>query len=104
MFRITKEQNCYWPIAGRGRQLARGMTRSTIFFLICCFTSLLACSGHPDPEAALDHARQTLHHGDKTAGGEEVERGYKEFHNVSGEWAWKFTVLKASVLYGRGMD
>jgi CHAT domain-containing protein len=63
-----------------------------------------ACSRHRDPQAALDHARQTLRHGDKSAGAEEAERGYREFHNVGADWAWKFTLLRASVLYGRGMN
>jgi len=36
--------------------------------------------------------------------GDEAERGYKEFHSLSREWAWQFTILKAKVLYSRGMS
>ncbi|MFY9743932.1 MAG: CHAT domain-containing protein [Candidatus Sulfotelmatobacter sp.] len=63
---------------------------------------LVACSHH-DPQAAYDHALQTFRHGDMTAAGSEAEKDYKEFRGVSSEWAWKFTILRARVLYARGM-
>ena len=34
----------------------------------------------------------------------EAEKGYREFHTASAEWAWKFAILRARVLHGRGMD
>jgi tetratricopeptide (TPR) repeat protein len=39
-----------------------------------------------------------------TAAAEEAEKGYKDFHNSSPEWAWKFAILRASVLRWRGMN
>ncbi len=33
----------------------------------------------------------------------EAERGYKEFHGISPEWAWKFTIIRANALYRQGM-
>jgi hypothetical protein len=77
-------------------------TRTTL--LLLALVCMLACSRHRDPQAVLDHVRQTLRHGDNTTGAAEAEKGYKEFHSVSAEWAWKFTVVRASLLYGRGMD
>jgi CHAT domain-containing protein len=35
---------------------------------------------------------------------EEAGRGYKDFHNISAEWAWKFKILRAQALYGRDMN
>lgn len=37
-----------------------------------------------------------------TAAGAEAEKGYAEFHGVSAELAWKFTILRARVLYRQG--
>jgi CHAT domain-containing protein/Tfp pilus assembly protein PilF len=66
--------------------------------------TLPGCSRRRDPQAALDHAMQTLHKGDMIAASSEAERGYKDFHGISPEWAWKFTILKARVMHLRGMD
>src|ERR1700745_3699612 len=70
-----------------------------IFVLMC----LAACS-HRDPQAAFDHARETLRKGDTGAAALESEKGYKEFHTASSEWAWKFTILRAWMLHARGMN
>jgi len=34
----------------------------------------------------------------------EAEEGYKEFHGISAEWAWKFRLLEANIFYWRGMS
>ena len=57
-----------------------------------------------DPQAAYDRARHAYQRGDMPAAGEAAENGYKEFHNLSADWAWKFVILKARVLYWRGMN
>ena len=38
-----------------------------------------------------------------TVAGKDAEEGYKKFHNVSAEWAWKFAILKARILCERGL-
>jgi len=38
------------------------------------------------------------------AAAQEAEEGYKNFRNLSAEWAWKFTILRATVLRWRGMN
>jgi CHAT domain-containing protein len=70
--------------------------------LVLIFACLSACT-RGDPRAAFEHAEQTVSQGDLVAGWKEAERGYERFHNVSPEWASKFTVLKARALYQRGM-
>jgi CHAT domain-containing protein/Flp pilus assembly protein TadD len=70
------------------------------FMLLAC----VSCSRRGNPQAALDHAIQTFHHGDLAAATAEVEAGYKEFHTVSNGWAWKFRILQADVLTWRGMS
>ena len=65
---------------------------------------LLSCSRQRDPQAAFDHAKETLRKGDAVAAASEAEKGYRDFHTSGPEWAWKFTILKARVLHVRGMD
>src|ERR1019366_2609770 len=62
------------------------------------------CSRQRDPQATFDHAREASRRGDMVAATNEAERGYGTFHSLSAEWAWKFTILRASALHGRGMD
>jgi CHAT domain-containing protein len=47
---------------------------------------------------------RALRHGDYAAAGDEAERGYREFHGKSADWAWKFTILKARAKNWRGMN
>lgn len=61
------------------------------------------CARRRDPQAAYDHARQTLSQGSFETGALEAQEGYKEFHSLSAEWAWKFTILRARAQYQRGM-
>jgi CHAT domain-containing protein len=71
--------------------------------LLLTLAAVSTCS-HRDPQAAYDHAKQTFRGGDMTAAADEAERDYTEFHGVSTEWAWKFTILRARVLHRRGMN
>ena len=66
--------------------------------------ALSACSVHRDPQAVFDHAIRTFVRGDLAHAQEEAERGYKEFHSKSPDWAWKFLILEANVLCWRGMS
>ncbi|HXM62275.1 MAG TPA: CHAT domain-containing protein [Terriglobales bacterium] len=65
--------------------------------------SLPGCSRR-DPQAAFDHARQTLREGDAVAAALEAEKGYEDFSASGPEWAWRFTILKAWALHSRGLD
>ena len=71
--------------------------------LILGIVLLPGCARRRNPQVVYDHARQTLSHEDFDTGALEAEAGYKEFHNLSAEWAWKFTILKARAQYQRGM-
>src|ERR1700722_11006645 len=44
-----------------------------------------------------------LQRGARTSAAREAEKGYEEFHAGSGEGAWKFTILRASVRRCRRM-
>src|ERR1035438_5512528 len=72
--------------------------------LVLGIVLLPGCSRQRDPQAAFDHAREASRRGDMVAATNEAERGYGTFHSLSAEWAWKFTILRASALHGRGMD
>jgi CHAT domain-containing protein len=65
---------------------------------------LLACASRTDPQAAFDHATQTLRHGDVSTAEEEAEKAYERFHGLSAEWAWRFRLLQADALAWRGMN
>jgi CHAT domain-containing protein len=84
----------------RGRTLI-GMPKLALLFLATACVS--TCSRHRDPQVAYEHAAQAFQRGDMTAAGAEAEKDHKEFHNLSAEWAWKFTILRARVLYRRGI-
>jgi CHAT domain-containing protein/Flp pilus assembly protein TadD len=72
--------------------------------LILSLALQLDCSRRRDPQAALDHAVQTLRQGDAATAASEAEKGYKDFHAAGPEWAWKFTILRARILYQRSMN
>ena len=87
--------------AGGGSCFERRVTRAVLLaFALAC---LFACKRR-DPQAAYDHAKQTLRKGDTVAAALEAEKDYKDFHAVGSEWAWKFTILKARALHLRGMN
>lgn len=70
--------------------------------LVIC--SLWACSSRRDPQVVFSHAQQTLERGDIAGAAGEAEDGYREFHAISPEWAWRFTILRARVLHWQGKD
>ena len=73
---------------------------------ISAFISWPACLSRRDPQRALEHATQTFHRGDLKGAQEEAEAGYRDFRSVGSQWAWRFRVLDAYVVYwqGRGED
>jgi len=71
--------------------------------LILGVACLAGCVSHQDPQVAFDHAQQTFQHGDLALAQKEVEKGYSDFRAASPEWAWKFRILEADVLYWRGL-
>jgi len=72
--------------------------------LILCLSWLSACSRSPDPRTALDHAQLLLQQGNITSAGKEAEEGYRDFHGLSIEWSWNFTLLRARVLHWQGRN
>ncbi len=73
----------------------------SLILLLVCFSD---CNHRKDPQAAYNHAIETSQHGDLAAATKETESGYKEFHEISADWAWKFRILEANVLTWRGMS
>ena len=71
--------------------------------MLLAFACLSACARR-NPQAALEHARQTFRRGELTTAVEEAEKGYKDFHGVSTDWAWKFRILEADALMWTGMS
>jgi CHAT domain-containing protein len=77
-------------------------TSAAIFVVaLVCFSG---CTRHRDPQALFDHAKQTFRKGDIAAAESEAEAGYKEFHNLSADWAWKFRLLQARALVWQGRN
>src|SRR5260370_16209758 len=72
--------------------------------LVLGIVLLQGCSRQRDPQAAFDPAREVLRLGDLATATKEAERGYGTFHSLNAEWEWKFTILRATGLHGRGMD
>ena len=78
--------------------------RAAPLALILLFVLFVSACSHHNPQAAFDHARETLRKGDTAAAALEAEKGYKDFHTASPEWAWKFTILRVWVLHLQGMN
>ena len=72
--------------------------------LVIVLAFLAACTVRRDPQAAFDRAKQAFRHGDLLRAQNEVEDDYKDFHSTSPDWAWKFRILQADILYWRGMS
>ncbi len=100
MPRALEDRDCRFRVqlgeCGKTRLLAA----VSIGLLLVCSS---ACT-RLDPEITYQHARRAYRQGDLTAAENEAEKGYKQFHNVSVEWAWKFAILRARALSGRGMN
>lgn len=64
----------------------------------------MTCGSRRDPQGTLDHATKTFRQGDVAEAEEEAKRGYDQFHGLSAEWAWKFTLLRADALAWRGLN
>jgi len=94
-----QEQNC-----DQQEQWERARFRALGIMLLILGVALLSgCSRRRDPQAAYDHAREILRKGDMSAAASEAEKSYNEFHDISPEWAWKFTIVRATALYRQGM-
>lgn len=80
------------------------VTAALFLLLVASLTTvcLVSCSKRRDPQSALEHVKQTYRHGDMASAETEAQEGYKEFHTLSPDWAWKFTLLKGSILNWRG--
>jgi CHAT domain-containing protein/Tfp pilus assembly protein PilF len=89
----------------RNDRLRRRAPRRTAFgAMTLTFLCLSACASRRNPQVALDHATQIFHRGEVSKAADEAELGYKEFRGVSLEWAWRFTILRATVLNWEGMS
>ena len=70
--------------------------------LVLGIVLLPCCSRRRDPQASYDRARAILRKGDAVAATSEAEKGYREFHTISPEWAWKFAIVIGIAQYQEG--
>ncbi len=94
------------PMRGSSRHFVRiaGSALATFLATILPAALLSGCRQPRDPQAIYDHARETLRKGDPEAAASEAEKGYNDFHALSPDWSWKFTILRARVLYAQGKN
>ncbi len=76
--------------------------------LVFLTTTCVSCShrARPQPltpEEAFKHLWTTYQGGDLVLAQAEADKDYVQFHSVSPEWAWKFKLLAARILYRRGL-
>ncbi len=83
------------------RTLAKA--RSLIPSLVLTVGLMSSCSHPSRPDDVFDHAWQTFQNGDLINAEIEAKKGYEQFHSLSGDWAWKFTILTGRILYQRGI-
>src|SRR5271156_118006 len=85
------------------RKAFSGARALRALLLAVAVASLPGCSRR-GPQAAFDHARQTLRNGDAAAAALQAEKGYNDFRAAGPEWAWRFTILRAWALHSRGLN
>jgi CHAT domain-containing protein len=68
--------------------------------LVICLSS---CFRARNPQIALDRATETFHRGEVSKAAAEAEQAYRDFRSAGPEWAWRFTVLRATILNWSGM-
>src|SRR5436305_2802783 len=88
--------NCASP---RNRKRAATIA---LMAIVSCF--LFSCTKKKDPQTSFTRAEHALQSGDIVSADRDAEAGYQEFHNLSSEWAWKFTILRARVRRWRGLN
>jgi CHAT domain-containing protein len=92
----------------KARSQVRSRPRSFVIILFAVIGTITACSHHPEPhdptpDEAFDHLWEAFQGGDLPAAQAEAERDYERFHLVSAEWAWRYRILTARILFQRGM-
>src|SRR2546425_2351508 len=101
MVLAQKDRSHGRPGKGHGQIRGKVIRRISLPLALACVS---ACVNERDPQVALDHAQQTFQHGYLARAQEEARKGYEDFHAAGPEWAWKFRILEANVLYWRGMN
>jgi CHAT domain-containing protein len=69
-------------------------------FLVC----ISSCRRTRNPQVALNQATETFHRGEVSKAAAQAEKAYREFRGASPEWAWQFTILRATILNWSGMS
>ncbi len=65
---------------------------------------LSACISHPDPQVTFDSAQRAFQKGNIAVAAKDAAKGYEDFHSLSAEWAWRFTILRAKILHWQGLN
>jgi len=89
---------------GFRRRVCAAVRKSLLKAPTLALALLLACSPPRDPGVALEHARRALEQGNIDAASKEARNGYERFHDVSDEWNWKFTILRARALHWQARE
>src|SRR5882724_1582020 len=84
------------------RPLPPALTAALLWIAVVITVSP-ACTRHPDPDSVFDHAWETFQNGDLIGAQGEVDKAYQQFHSLNRDWAWKFNILGARILYRRGL-
>jgi CHAT domain-containing protein len=77
--------------------------KSLVFALPLLLLWTFGCSRLPDPQKTFDHAQQTFARGDLGTAKREADFGFRRFSGRDEEWAWKFRVLEADILWNQGL-
>jgi len=89
--------------AGGRHRICSLLWPPTILLLAIAIGLSSGCSHTLDPDSTFDHAWETFQKGDLIRAQAEATAGYDKFHSANADWAWKFRILSARVLYRRGL-
>ncbi len=90
-------------LPGEIRRRHPAIRRLRLVVIFASLTFPLSCLRTHDPQVALDRATETFHRGQVSQAAAQAEEAYREFAGISPEWAWRFTILRATILNWSGM-
>jgi CHAT domain-containing protein/Flp pilus assembly protein TadD len=76
----------------------------TLIVLLQLLVCLSACLRRQNPQAVLDRTTETFHRGNVDKAAADAEMAYHEFRGLNSQWAWEFTILRATILNWSGMS
>jgi CHAT domain-containing protein len=98
---VQQDRGPAWVVTVLHETLKRAANIIPLALVLGC---LSACVSRRDPQVVFDSAERAFQKGNIAVAAKEADKGYVDFHSLSREWAWKFTILRAKTLHWEGLN